>query len=102
MSSEPYTGPGFSLHVTLYIDPAQLDAFFEAFKPAYEAVTAEPENVFFEVYQDPHVPGKLKLVENWNASLEWLTTVRIKSLCYLSSWNWELAKSAIVNGEFVH
>lgn len=78
MSSEPYTGPGYSLHVTLHIDPAQLDAFFEAFKPAYDAVTAEPECIFFEMYQDPNVPGKIRLVENWNQSLEWLTSVRVK------------------------
>lgn len=64
--------------MTFHIDPQQLDAFFEALKPAYDAVTAEPECAFFEIYRDPNVPGKIKFVENWNASLEWLTTVRAK------------------------
>ena len=74
-SDSSSTGPGLSLHVTLHIDPSQLSGFFAALKPCYDAVTAEPECVFFEVYQDPNVPGKIHFVEDWNASAEWLTTV---------------------------
>lgn len=56
---------GFSLHVTVYIDPANVEKFFEYFKPAYDAVIAEPELLFFEVYQSPTDPGTLRWVENW-------------------------------------
>jgi quinol monooxygenase YgiN len=56
-----------SLHVTVYIDPANKTAFFEAFKPVFDLVVAEPELIFFEVYQSPDEPGKLSWVENWCA-----------------------------------
>jgi quinol monooxygenase YgiN len=55
----------FSLHVTIYIAPENLDKFFEAFKPVFNLVTAEPECLFFEMYQDPGAPGILSWVENW-------------------------------------
>jgi quinol monooxygenase YgiN len=56
---------GFSLHVTIYIDPANVPKFFEHFKPVYEAVSAEPECRFFELYQSPEDPGTLSWVEDW-------------------------------------
>ncbi|KAL1612776.1 hypothetical protein SLS60_001005 [Paraconiothyrium brasiliense] len=82
--TQPYTGPPFriSLHVTFHIDPSKISAFFTALKPAYDAVTAEPECVFFEVYQSPDTPGKIKFVENWNASVEWLMNVQIPKEYY--------------------
>jgi hypothetical protein len=56
---------GISLHMTVYIDPANLPTFWKAFKPVYEHVVAEPECTFFEVYQDPENPGTITWVENW-------------------------------------
>lgn len=76
-----YTGPSFSLHVTITIDPSNIEKFFEALKPAYDAVIAEPECVFFEVYQSSSEPGVIKFVENWNASLEWLMDVSFSFAC---------------------
>jgi hypothetical protein len=70
-----YTGPSVSLHVKYTVDPSNVDAFLEALKPAYDAVTAEPENIFFEVYTSASEPGVIKFVENWNASVEWLMSV---------------------------
>lgn len=70
-----YTGPSFSLHVKITIDPSNSDAFLEALKPAYDAVCAEPECIFFEVYHDSKQPGVFKFVENWNASVEWMMNV---------------------------
>lgn len=70
-----YTGPSYSLHVKFHIDPAKVDAFFEALKPAYDAVCAEPECIFFEVYQSMEEPGVIKFVENWNCSIEWMMNV---------------------------
>ncbi|KAJ4292673.1 hypothetical protein N0V90_009336 [Kalmusia sp. IMI 367209] len=74
--SAPYTGPGLSLHVTFHIDPAKVPAFLEALKPAYDVVTAEPECIFFEVFQMPDKPGVFKFVEDWNASMEWLVNLK--------------------------
>ncbi|KAI1363057.1 hypothetical protein F5Y08DRAFT_253805 [Xylaria arbuscula] len=62
---------GFSLHVTVYIAPENVDRFLAAFKPAFDKVVAEPECLFFELYQSPQEPGKLSWVENWSKSPEW-------------------------------
>lgn len=70
--------PTFSLHVTVHIRPTDVEAFFRTMQPCFEAVTAEPECVYFEIYQDPEDSGKISWVENWNATPEWLMTVSVK------------------------
>ncbi|KAI1824580.1 hypothetical protein F4861DRAFT_505502 [Xylaria intraflava] len=62
---------GWSLHVTVYIAPENIDGFLAAFKPVFDRVTAEPECLFFEMYHSPQEPGKLSWVENWSKSPEW-------------------------------
>ncbi|OIW26661.1 hypothetical protein CONLIGDRAFT_707070 [Coniochaeta ligniaria NRRL 30616] len=62
---------GCSLHVTIYISPENVPAWFEAFKPVYEAGVAEQECSFFMVYQDPEDPGKLSWVQHWEEELAW-------------------------------
>lgn len=56
---------GWSLHVTVYIAPENIDRFMAAFKPVFNKVAAEPECLFFEMYQSPQEPGKISWVENW-------------------------------------
>jgi quinol monooxygenase YgiN len=73
----PYTGPSFSLHVKITVAPENAQKFLDALKPAYDAVTAEPECIFFEVYQSEEEPGVFKFVENWNASKDWMMNVSI-------------------------
>ncbi|KAI0974058.1 hypothetical protein F4678DRAFT_396168 [Xylaria arbuscula] len=80
-TSSPITSPtlprkmslptGWSLHVTVYIAPENVDRFLAAFKPVFNKVVAEPECLFFEMYQSPQEPGKLSWVENWSKSPEW-------------------------------
>ncbi|KAI8953493.1 hypothetical protein F4801DRAFT_118296 [Xylaria longipes] len=62
---------GWSLHVTVYIAPENVDRFLAAFKPVFNKVVAEPECLFFEMYHSPQEPGKLSWVENWSKSPEW-------------------------------
>ncbi|KAI0552015.1 hypothetical protein F4679DRAFT_116698 [Xylaria curta] len=62
---------GWSLHVTVYIAPENIDRFLAAFKPVFDKVIAEPECLFFEMYQSPQEPGKISWVENWSKSPEW-------------------------------
>ncbi|KAI0479634.1 hypothetical protein F4859DRAFT_513138 [Xylaria cf. heliscus] len=62
---------GWSLHVTVYIAPENVGRFLAAFKPVFNKVVAEPECLFFEMYQSPQEPGKLSWVENWSKSPEW-------------------------------
>jgi quinol monooxygenase YgiN len=56
---------GFSLHVTVFVAPENVDKLLAAFKPVFELVSAEEECIFFELYQDPASPGTLSWVENW-------------------------------------
>jgi quinol monooxygenase YgiN len=70
-----YTGPSISLHVKVFIAPEDVPRFKEALKPVFDAVTAEPECLFFEIYYNPDKPGEFKWVENWNQSKEWLMSV---------------------------
>lgn len=67
---------GFSQHTTVHIDPSKLDTFWEAFTPVFEKTSSAPECLYFEVFEDPAVPGKITWVVNWNASPEWVMNVR--------------------------
>lgn len=42
---------GFRLHVTIYIDTTNIPKFFAHATPVHEAMSAEPECDFFELYQ---------------------------------------------------
>ena len=77
MSEPTYNGPTLSLHMKITIDPSNLTEFFTLFKPVYEAVIAEPECIFFEVFQNPATPGELKWIEHWKQSTDWLQNVCI-------------------------
>jgi quinol monooxygenase YgiN len=55
----------FSIHVTVFVAPENVDKMIEAFKPIFELVVAEEECTFFELYQDPASLGTLSWVENW-------------------------------------
>ncbi|KAF2662622.1 hypothetical protein K491DRAFT_184829 [Lophiostoma macrostomum CBS 122681] len=72
----------YSLHVKLYIDPAKVDEFLDALQPAYDAVIAEPECKFFEVYTLPEEPGVFKFVEHWQATKQWLMDVQVNKPYY--------------------
>ncbi|KAH7014675.1 hypothetical protein B0J12DRAFT_746956 [Macrophomina phaseolina] len=76
------SGPSLSVHVKITVDPSDIDAFLKALQPTYDAVIAEPLNTFFEVYQDARTPGIFKLVENWDASVEYMRTVQEKKEYY--------------------
>ncbi|RHZ63563.1 hypothetical protein CDV55_106616 [Aspergillus turcosus] len=76
------TFQGISLHVTVYIDPANLPTFWKAFKPVYEQVIEEPECTFFEVYQGPENLGTLTWVENWSKPKEWFAEVQANKPYY--------------------
>ncbi|KAF2470908.1 uncharacterized protein BDR25DRAFT_303506 [Lindgomyces ingoldianus] len=78
----PNTVPTLSLHVTITIAPENVTKFLEALKPAYDAVIAEPECTFFEVYQSAEEPGVFKFVENWKATREWMINVQFKKDYY--------------------
>lgn len=67
--------PSFSLQVTVYFKPEDVPKFYEAMKPVFEKVTAEPECLYFEMFEDPSEPGKISWIENWAKSPHWVLTV---------------------------
>ncbi|KAI7978284.1 hypothetical protein EIK77_001227 [Talaromyces pinophilus] len=66
---------GISVHVTITIDPKDKDAFLTALKPTFDAVKAEPLNLFFEISYDEKNPGVFKLIESWNCTSEYIMSV---------------------------
>ncbi|KAI0012232.1 hypothetical protein F4779DRAFT_81630 [Xylariaceae sp. FL0662B] len=72
----------FTLLVTVYIDPTNVEKFLAAFKPVFDSVAAEPECASFEVYKSPSEPGKLSWVENWSKSREWFMEHQITKPYY--------------------
>jgi quinol monooxygenase YgiN len=60
----------FCLQVTIYIKESDVPKFFEYMKPVFDHVTAEPECLYFELFQDPTDPGTISWVENWDKSPE--------------------------------
>ncbi len=79
MSVQPSNAPsnGISLHVTITIAPENVEKFLDACKPVFDVVTAEPECLFFEIFQDAENPGRLKWVEDWSKDKEWFFKVSI-------------------------
>jgi hypothetical protein len=73
------TNTPLSVHVKITVDPANSEAFLTVLRPLFEKVTAEPLNVFCEVYRDEKNPGVFRIVENWNASLDHMMNVSIES-----------------------
>lgn len=65
-----------SVHITITINPLNNEAFLEALRPTFEAATKEPLNTSMEVFQDANNPGVFRIVENWNASVEYMMSVR--------------------------
>ena len=98
-----------SLHVSIYIDPSNRTAFLEAFKPCFEAVRAEKECLFFEIYSDPDDAGHFSWVENWSKGVEWFMTASYFSFvnCAVISrgvrgglWMWGMGQRlAVVVGD---
>lgn len=67
---------GISVHAKIFIDPSQCEAFLKAAEPVYRNVIAEPLNISIELFRDDNNRGVFKIVENWNASLHHMMTVR--------------------------
>ncbi|KAL4928966.1 putative quinol monooxygenase [Aspergillus undulatus] len=57
---------GISIQMTVTLKPEDVRTFWDAFRPVFEKVTAEPECTFFEVYQSEE-PGTISWTENWHA-----------------------------------
>ncbi|KAL7904766.1 hypothetical protein GGI35DRAFT_194646 [Trichoderma velutinum] len=82
MSPPHVRSSGFSVHVTITIDPANTTAFLAAFRRIYEIVAAEPECTYFEVFQSLEEPGVFRFVENWSKDVQWFKEVQLTKEYY--------------------
>ncbi|UKZ76910.1 hypothetical protein TrVFT333_004625 [Trichoderma virens FT-333] len=83
MSSPHVRTSGFSLHVTITIDPANISAFLAAFRPVYKAVVAEPDCTYFEVFHSLEEPGVFRFVENWSKDPQWFKENQLTKAYYI-------------------
>ncbi|KAK6068441.1 C6 finger domain-containing protein [Seiridium cupressi] len=74
--------PSVSVHIKLTVDPNKVDEFLGISRPMFDAVVAEPLNTFFEMYRDDKTPGVFKLVENWDADIDYMMNVQVKKDYY--------------------
>lgn len=61
---------GFSLIVTVTIQPDKYDEWLKHSWETFKHVTAEPDCLSFEIFSVPGEPNKVKWVESWSKSLE--------------------------------
>lgn len=61
---------GFSLVITVTIQPDKYDEWLRHSWEAFKRVTAEPDCLSFEMFSVPGEPNKVKWVETWSKSLE--------------------------------
>ncbi|TID22843.1 putative C6 finger domain-containing protein [Venturia nashicola] len=72
----------FSLHLTVYVAPENVDKLLKAMEPVFDHVSAEEGCTFFELYQDPASPGTLSWIENWSVSPEWFMANQVTKEYY--------------------
>ncbi|KAH7418592.1 hypothetical protein BKA64DRAFT_763072 [Cadophora sp. MPI-SDFR-AT-0126] len=82
--STPILAPtvSFILQVKITIDPKDRSTFLQYFKPAYEAVIAEPECAYFFVGENAQEPGVFRWTEGWTRDVGWFMENQITKPYY--------------------
>lgn len=68
---------GFTLIVTVTIQPDMYDEWMRHSWDVFKHVTAEPDCLSFEMFTVPGEEKKVKWVESWSRSLESVKAVRV-------------------------
>lgn len=66
------------VHLTLYIFTNKVDDYFKLLEPVWNDAVTQPQFLSFQVSQGASVDGvtAIRPTEVWNATLDWLMTVR--------------------------
>ena len=64
-----------TLMVDVYVAPENVADFLKGLKISYDGVAAEPECIFYDLFQETDVPGHLRIVEVWTESRDWMQEV---------------------------
>lgn len=75
-----------TLFVTFHIQPDLVEDWKAAHRPVWAACAAEPECIYFDVFQDISKPGLFRLVEVWNESRQWFETKQLTKPYYDTLW----------------
>lgn len=75
-----------TVFVTFQIQPTKIEEFKAAHRPVWAACAAEPECLFFDVFQDPEKPGRFRFVEVWNETREWFEKHQMTKPYYETLW----------------
>jgi quinol monooxygenase YgiN len=75
-----------TLFVTFHIKPNMIEEFKAAHRPVWEACASEPNCLFFDVFQDPEIPGRFRFVEVWNGSRQWFEEEQLTKPYYTTLW----------------
>jgi quinol monooxygenase YgiN len=76
------------MHVTWTLTPGSEPAFYNALKSLRTHIISEPECILFNVLADQREPGVIRIVEGFDASLDWLNTVGILFLALCCDFNY--------------
>jgi quinol monooxygenase YgiN len=69
-----------TLHITIPLPPSSLNTYYTALKPVYDNLIQEPKCVYFNIFELVGQPGVVRLVEIWDADIEWMKEVSFCSV----------------------
>lgn len=75
-----------TVFVNFQIKSDLIEDFKAAHRPVWTACAAEPECMFFDIFQDLESPGRFRFVEVWNASREWFEKEQLTKPYYAPMW----------------
>jgi quinol monooxygenase YgiN len=84
---------GVAFHVTIKINPSNIDKFPKALRPCWLAVQEEPECLYFDVFHSSSTLGTFLFIEVWGKDNDWiekhhLTNKYFKKYCAATESVW--------------
>ncbi|GIZ48729.1 hypothetical protein CKM354_001177900 [Cercospora kikuchii] len=80
------SGKQLTLFVTMKIKPDRIEEWKEAHRPVWAATAAEPEQIFFDLFEDPKDPGTFRFIEVWSKDREWFEKEQFTKDYYKTLW----------------
>ncbi|KIX07913.1 uncharacterized protein Z518_02567 [Rhinocladiella mackenziei CBS 650.93] len=72
MAMVPSLGSTYTtLHVTIQVDPSNVEPFLAALRPCWAACIREPECILFDVFHSGAEPGTFRFTEVWTKDEKW-------------------------------
>ncbi|KAM3414352.1 hypothetical protein BST61_g10998 [Cercospora zeina] len=75
-----------TLFITMKIQPDKIEEWKEAHRPVWAAIALEPEQIFFDLFEDPSDPGTFRFIEVWSKDREWFEKEQFTKDYYKKLW----------------